>query len=173
MEIKWTRPLPTITQTCISNSLMSGFCETMTTLSTWWSVVQLPTLIAKCCSAGSMLRVYLKTIVYLYIYIIRFLWIDIYNLDMLSVPMHALSTNCDVRYEPPPPGPKAQYIFIYLSIYVFISIFFSKSIYPSIYFIYLSMNISIFIYKYEFYELIIRYVPPVPHGSPFKKLWST
>ena len=94
------------------------------------------------------------------------------------VPVHALSTNCDVKYEPPP-GPKAQYIFNYLSIYVFMSIFFSKSIYPSIhlsenypyiYFIYLSMNISIFIYKYEFYELIIKYAPPVPHASPFKKL---
>ena len=98
---------------------------------------------------------------------------------MPLVPMHALSTNCDVRYEPPPPGPKAQYIFIYLSIYVFMSIFFSKSIYlsiylsenyPSIYFIYLSMNIAIFIYKYKFYELKIKYVPPVHHGSPFKKL---
>ena len=100
------------------------------------------------------------------------------NLDMLWVPMHALSTNCDVRFEPSP-GPKAQFIFIYLSIYVFMSIFFSKSIYPSIYlsenypsiyFIYLSMNISIFIYKYEFYELIVKYAPPVRHASPFKKL---
>ena len=145
MEIKWTRPLPTITQTCISNSLMSGFCETMTTLSTWWSVVQLPTLIAKCCSAGSMLRVYLKTIVYLYIYIIRFLWIDIYNLDMLSVPMHALSTNCDVRYEPPPPWPQSP-IYIYLFIHLCIYIYLFFKIYLSIYLLYLFINEYIYLY---------------------------
>ena len=80
-----------------------------------------------------MLQLYLS--IYLYTYTYINLCINIYlsvylyhtnfmnwYLDMPWVPMHAFSTSCDVRYEPPPPGPHAQQIFIYLSIYV---IFFS------------------------------------------------
>ena len=105
----------------------------------------------KCCSCIVLstyisinLSIYVSISIYLYIYIIQILWT-------------CLTTNCDVRYDPPPPClypcpcPHAQHIYIYLSMpilcsFIYISIYISiwkLSIYVSTLFIYQCIYLSL------------------------------
>ena len=135
-----------------------------------------------------MLQLYISIYLYINQWINIYLSVYLYHKSFmnwylcryaLGPHMHALSTNCDFRYDPPPLG---QHIFIYLSIYVFISIFFFihpsinlyfylKTIYLSTLFIYqcICLSISVSINK-NFMNFMKLNMPLNPPCKPIQKI---
>ena len=88
------------------------------------------------------LSIYVSISIYLFIYVYHMNVMNWY-LDMPWVPMHALSTNWSIRYDPLPPWPSYPtyiHLFIHLCIYIYFFSFIYLSIFISIWklFIYVS-----------------------------------